>query len=89
MNLKAKITFMYKEFEKYKTGEKIKGVGVLPDKQEVDIYYDEYSAPLGDLMYDFIKHVKKPWWKKKLYNHEHITEIYVNWLNKITMTETF
>jgi predicted small metal-binding protein len=76
---------MYKEIEKFKTGKKIKGIGVLPDKQEVKIYYNEYVANLGDLMEDFINHQKKPFWRRKYY-HNHLTKIYKDMLNKIKIT---
>lgn len=75
---------MYKELEKYKTGKKVEGVGVLPDKQEIKIYYDGYQFGLGDLMNDFIKHNNKPFWKKKHY-HNHLTEMYVKLLNEVTV----
>jgi hypothetical protein len=73
---------MYKELEKLATGKKVEGIGVLPDKQEIKIYHDEYVANLGDLMEDFIKHQTKPFWKKKYY-HNHLTKIYKDMLNKI------
>ena len=47
---------MYKELKKFATGEKLDGIGVFPDKQEIKITYDEYQANLGDLIDDFIKH---------------------------------
>lgn len=73
---------MYKELEKFKTGKKVEGIGVLPDGQEIKIYHDEYVANLGDLMEDFIKHQTKPFWLKKYY-HDHLTKIYKDMLNKI------
>lgn len=73
---------MYKELEKYKTGERIDGIGVLPDKQTINIKLDEYVANLGDLMQDFIKHESKPFWRQKYY-HNHLTKIYLDMLNKI------
>jgi hypothetical protein len=30
---------MYKELEKFATGKKVEGIGVLPDKQEIKIYF--------------------------------------------------
>ena len=75
---------MYKELKKFATGDKIEGIGVLPDKQELKIYYNEYVANLGDLMEDFIKHQTKPFWKKKYY-HNHLTSIYKDILNKISV----
>lgn len=50
---------MYKELKKFATGEKLDGIGVLPDKQEIKITYDEYQANLGDLIDDFVSHSKK------------------------------
>ena len=76
---------MYKELNKFATGEKLDGIGVLPDKQEIKITYDEYQAYLGDLIDDFIKHKTKPFWKRKYY-HSHLTKIYKDMLNKITVT---
>ena len=63
---------MYKELEKYKTGEKI------------NKHYDEYKADLGDLLNDFIKHKSKPFWKRNYY-HDHLTNIYIDMLNKFTI----
>lgn len=76
---------MYKELEKFATGKKIEGVGTLPYKQEINIYYDEYVVNLGDLMEDFIKHKTKPFWKRKYY-HNHLTKIYKDMLNKIKIS---
>lgn len=73
---------MYKELEKFATGKKVEGIGVLPDKQEIEIYHDEYIANLGDLMEDFIEHQTKSFWKRKYY-HDHLTKIYKGMLNKI------
>lgn len=73
---------MYKELEKYKTGNKVDAIGVLPNKREVPIKQDEYIAGLGDLIQDFIKHESKPYWKRKYY-HEHLTELYLKMLNEI------
>lgn len=78
---------MYKELEKYKSDKKVEGIGVLPDKQEVEIYYDEYQFGLGDLMNDFINHNKKPFWKKKYY-HNHLTKMYIKLLNEVTIKST-
>jgi len=76
---------MYKELKKFATGEKLDGIGVLPDKQEIKITYDEYKANLGDLIDDFIKHKTKPFWGRKYY-HSHLTKIYKDMLNQITVT---
>jgi len=73
---------MYKELEKFATGKKVEGIGVLPDKQEIKIYYDEYVANLGDLMEDFIKHQSKSKWRRNYY-HDHLTKIYKDMLNNI------
>jgi len=75
---------MYKELEKFATGKKIEGIGVLPNKQEIKIQYNEYVANLGDLIDDFIKHQTKSKWKRKYY-HDHLTKIYKDMLNKITV----
>lgn len=76
---------MYKELDKYKTGKKMNTYGVLPDKQEVTIYLNEYTAPLGELLEDFIKHTKTPKWRRKYY-HNHLAKIYKDMLNKISIT---
>ena len=73
---------MYKELEKYKTGKKVKTIGVLPNKQEVDINLEEYSFAVGDLVEDLIQHNKIYFWKKKYY-HNHLRRIYVDTLNEI------
>jgi len=77
---------MYKELEKYKTGKKVDTIGVLPDKQEITIKLDGYEAGLGDLMNDFIEHKTKSRWLRKYY-HDHLTNIYIKWLNKVTMIQ--
>ncbi len=76
---------MYKELKKFETGKKLDGIGVLPDKQEIKITYDEYQANLGDLIDDFIEHKTKPFWKRKYY-HKHLTKIYKDMLSEITIT---
>ena len=79
---------MYKELEKYKTGEKIDADGILANKQKVIIKLDVYKANLGDLMQDFIKHQTKPWWRRKYY-HNHLTKLYLCMLNHIEIVEGF
>ena len=76
---------MYKELKKFATGNKLNGIGILPNKQKIKIIHDEYKANLGDLIEDFIKHKNKPFWKRKYY-HNHLTKIYKDILNKITIT---
>lgn len=76
---------MYKELKKFATGKKLDGIGVLPDKQEIKITYDKYQANLGDLIDDFINHKTKPFRKRKYY-HNHLTKIYKDMLNGITLT---
>lgn len=76
---------MYAELEKYKTGERIDGTGVLPNKDTITICLDEYKAPLGELMADFIAHENKPWYRRKNY-HKHLSKIYKDMLNNITLT---
>ena len=73
---------MYKELDKYKTGNKVDTIGVLPNKQEVTIPLNEYNAPLGELLEDFIIHTKKSKWQRKYY-HNHLSKIYKDMLNKI------
>ena len=78
---------MYKELDKYATGNKIDSIGVLPNKQEVTIQLDEYQAGFGDLINDFIEHKNKPFWKKRYY-HDLLTELYIKWLNRIGVITT-
>ncbi len=79
---------MYKELKKFATGKKVKCIGVLPDKQEIEIYNDEYVAPLGDLMEDFIKHQTKSRWNRECY-HNHLTKLYKDMFNTIKVTDGF
>lgn len=77
---------MYKELEKYKTNQKM--TGLLHTSTSDDSYsvlLDKYLANLGDLLNDFIEHKKKPFWKRKSY-HNYLTKIYIDMLNKITLT---
>jgi UDP-glucose 4-epimerase len=46
---------------------------------------DEYTADLGDLLNDFIEHKTKPFWKRKYY-HKHLTKLYLQMLNKVSIT---
>lgn len=66
----------------------IVGIGVLPDKQEIEIKLDEYVANLGDLMNDFIDHKNKPFWKRRYY-HNHLTKLYIEMLNQIQIIKGF
>ena len=75
---------MYKELEKYKTGKKVKTIYQLPNNSSCVKYDREYIAELGDLMNDFIEHKTKPFWKRKYY-HNHLTELYLQMLNKISI----
>ena len=75
---------MYKELEKYKTGNKNDGIGVFPDGQEIKIKYDEYIFKLGDLLNDFNIHQNKKFWQKKYY-HNHLTKLYIKMLNEVVI----
>lgn len=75
---------MYKELEKYKTGEKINITGRGIYGSLLIMPTDEYKADLGDLLNDFIEHKTKPFWKRKYY-HNHLTEVYLDMLNKLTI----
>lgn len=80
---------MYIELEKFKTGRKIKNGFVSVDtNQTLNVNSDEYIAPLGDLLNDFIKHENKWWWQKKYY-HNHVSQIYIDILNKISVVHIF
>jgi len=79
---------MYKELEKYKTNKKVDSIGTVINvdpQREVPIKLDEYDAPLGDLIKDFIRHETLPWWKKKYY-HNHLTKLYLQFFNNINVT---
>lgn len=80
---------MIEEFEKYKTGKKVDGKGVLLGGQQVDIKLDEYIFPLGDLMVDFNNHLNKKWWQKIGWEHNFKTKLYLKVLNQITITHNF
>jgi chemotaxis methyl-accepting protein methylase len=75
---------MYKELKKFATSKKIDSVGVLPNGTNFKITLDEYQAELGDLIEDFIKHKTKPFYKRKHYD-SHLTKIYKDMLNQITI----
>ena len=75
---------MYKELEKYKTGKKVPTVYKFPDNSSYIMHDKEYVAGLGDIMNDFIEHKTKPFWKRKFY-HNHLTELYLQMLNKISI----
>jgi len=82
---------MYKEIRKYKTGEKesVKSkIANVKGNPTIIIEMEVYNAGLGDLLYDFIKHVKKPWWRRRYY-HDRLTSIYKKWLNLVELTEYF
>ena len=55
---------------------------ILPDGTETDSYAPVYKAPLGDLIEDFVHHIKTPWWRRKK-GHDELTQIYKEWLNSI------
>ena len=82
---------MYKELEKYNTGIRVPRTY----KVECNGYSGEitsqelrYSANLGNLIEDFINHKNKPWYKRKYY-HEHLTKIYKDWLNEVSILKYF
>jgi len=80
---------MYKELEKYKTGNKVsQDFKVIGTETKVTLSYDEYTADLGDLLNDFIEHKTKPFWKRKYY-HKHLTELYLQMLNKVSITHSW
>ena len=74
---------MYKELEKYQTGKKLLIFDTVSGHGEINV--DEYSAGLGDLINDFIRHKTKPFWLRKYY-HTHLTELYLQMLNKVSIT---
>jgi hypothetical protein len=80
---------MYKELDKYRTGQKIKSKATLSKigggSELVEWEYDEYRAQMGDLIEDFIKHKTKPFWMRKI-NHSHVTKLYKNFLNEVEIS---
>lgn len=77
---------MYKEFDKYKTGEKVNVVGVIVNtepKQEINLLRDGYRMTLGDIINDFIDHKNKPWYKRDKLTHDMITKKYIKLLEDI------
>lgn len=77
---------MYKELEKFKTGEKIPVNLSSPEVTSTqEIMLDEYKIGVGDLINNLIEHKKKSYWMRKNY-HDHLTELYIEALNKITIT---
>lgn len=75
---------MYKELEKYKTGGQINKYRIDYGTSQI-IPLDEYKADLGDLLNDFIEHKTKPFWRRKYY-HKHLTEMYLDMLNQLTIS---
>ena len=80
---------MYKELDKYKTGNKIPKEVNLTKAGCTDITWtietDEYKFEMGSLLNDFIEHKNKSFFKRKYY-HDHLTDIYVKVLNQIILT---
>lgn len=77
---------MFKELKKYKKTSRVKTPIKLPDKQVITIIMDEYEFPVGDLISIYIKHVRKPWWKRDCH-HEHLSEYLVRCLNNLTVIQ--
>ena len=79
---------MYKELDKYKTGNKIPIPVIYHylDGTSIESTYnvDEYKFKFGDLLNDFIIHKNQSWfwkyWHGK-YKYNDLTKIYVRWLN--------
>jgi hypothetical protein len=80
---------MYIELEKYKTGKKVPTIfNVGNNGVSLTVYLDEYTADLGELLNDFIEHKNKPFWKRKYY-HKHLTKLYLQMLNKVSITSSW
>jgi hypothetical protein len=75
---------MYKELQKYKTGEKIKITIKTINDNTLVILTDEYKADLGNLLNDFIEHKTKSFLRRKYY-HKHLTKMYLDMLNQLTI----
>lgn len=75
------------EFNRYKTGKKIKTIHEVHTHQGiVNLPYeeDELHIPLDNLIEDYMNHIKKPTWKRK-YNHKFVTAKYIEFLNILTI----
>jgi len=79
---------MYKELEKYKTGNKVSKKAVFKGIGEVEIDLDEYIFPVGELIKDLIKHESKCRFRRKFY-HKRLTEIYIEILDEVKITKGF
>jgi len=78
---------MIKEFEKYKTGKKhVRPVQYLGDTQSITYY--QYEFPLGDLINDYIKHIKKPFWRRGVL-HDFTTKKYLEVLNIVKISNSY
>lgn len=79
---------MYKELDKYKTGNKMQQKVYYTNTGGKDIYLDtevdEYEFNLGDILNEFIEHKNKSFLKKTYY-HKDLTRIYKKILNKISI----
>jgi len=78
---------MYKEIEKFKV------IGTIAAEMEINgqivkVDLDRYDAPLGEIICDLIRLERKPFWKRKSYD-SHLKELYLKFLNKITLTQGF
>lgn len=80
---------MYKEIEKYKTGKVIENkLSILDNYGTITIKENEYKAPFGDIINDLIEHKQKPFWRRKYY-HNHLTELYLKFLNQVSFVHNF
>lgn len=82
---------MYKELEKYRTGNRVPvkcNLHTADGIQEITVNQNEYIAELGDLLSDFIEHKTKPFWRRKYY-HSHLTKLYLQMLNNISITHSW
>ena len=83
---------MYKELNKYKTKNErpcnFAEIHLNPNNTIFTYQESEYVAGFGDLINDFIEHKNKPFWRRK-YNHNHMTKLYIQMLNEITITHWF
>jgi len=73
---------LFPVFNKYKTGKRVPGTGILPNQKEVTINLDCYEFPLGYVMDDYLNHMAKKWWRRDS-THKQLTRTYVLLLNFI------
>ena len=76
---------MFKELQRFKTASAVDvPVTLCGSDQKIIMKMDVYTAGLGDLVELYVKHSKKPWWKRDIH-HKHLSEYLKRWLNNIEL----